>query len=351
MKNKEKKEKFDQLVRGSKNILVTTHLSVDDDAVCSSLAVYAYIAINFPGKKARIVITGEEDNSWNDLFYSEKIEWVKDLVDCLGEVDLVVFLDGGQNHRFSYNPEKIDLSLFASVCIDHHGDENDSYTEYLGDRSAMATCEIIADFLFPENRGMNKNIAKVLLIGILSDSGCFKYVDKKRSNVFLTAKRLIDFGNFSIPNLVSRFDKITPEELEIIDILIKNLVNVDLKKAPGLSYSFLPEDIFDRFSENIVEDGYHKFMWLFLQYVVGFPWGFVVVPRKEGDFFRISFRALPGAVNVRRVANIFGGGGHDLASGGKFIIKKGEDFGPKRICEKILEVIKKSKLELTPGNE
>lgn len=351
MSNKEKKEKFDKLVDQAKNIIITSHLGVDDDAVCSCLATYAYLIDNFKDKNIRIMITGGENNAWNDLIFAEKVEWVGDLSDHLKGVDLVIFLDGNQTHRFSYGSDEIDLTSFNSICIDHHKDENDSFSEYLGDRKAMATCEILAEILFPNNVGLDRDIAKILLIGIIGDSGCFKYVGPETSNVFQVAQRLVDFSKIAIQSLTSRFEKIAHKELKIVSLMINNLVNLNPEGLPGFSYSYLPKSVFNEFTEKEVDEGYHHFMRLFLRHIEDYVWGFVVTPRKEKDFFKISFRALPGGANVRLLANMFEGGGHDLASGGKYIPKRGEEIDSDEVCEKILEIIKSSKLKLTPVDD
>lgn len=340
------KQKFDQLVSRARNIIITSHIGTDDDAVCSCLAVYGYLVKKFSDKKSRIVITDSEKKHWNDLAYSDKIEWVDDLTDHLKGVDLIIFLDGNQNSRFSFKSDQLDLTLFNSICIDHHGDENDPYTEYLGNRSSAATCQIIADLLFPKNMGIDKDLANILLIGIVGDTGCFKYVDREKSDVFLTAARLLEFGS-PIQSLMERFDSLSFQEAEIVGLLFHNMAKVDRDGSSSFTYSYLEEDIFDKYEEGVVESAYHQFLDLFVRHISGYPWGFIVTPRKGKGFLKISFRALPGAPNVRLLAAEFSGGGHDLASGGEYIPAEGEKIDSKTVCEKIVALIKNTKLKMT----
>ncbi|MFH1561249.1 MAG: DHH family phosphoesterase [Patescibacteria group bacterium] len=347
----DKKTRFDSLVGRAQKIIITVHRGVDDDAVCSILAVYDYLTSNLPDKLVKMVITGFKDYRWDDLENFEKIEWVPDLVDCIAKTDLLIFLDGNRNDRFTNRPKDLDLNSFQSICIDHHVDEPEKYTEYLGDKTAMATCQIIADLLYPDNLGLSKETGKALLIGILGDSGCFKCVNQKNSSVFLVAKRLSDLTRLSILSLARRFDSLSFEQLEVIKVLLENTTRVDLDGFPGFSYSWLPQQILEKFDEVTVDDAYHRYLGWFVRHIVGYPWGFVVTPRKSADHFKISFRSLPGSVNVRLIGNLFGGGGHDLAGGGRYFLKEGEKIDAKAVAKKVVRIIKGAKLELTPKTD
>ena len=340
-----KKAQFDRLVAEGKNIVLTTHLRPDFDAICSLLAVDYYLRSRWPAKKITMIISGEPDNSWHFLPQAKRINWVDDLADCLEQVDLVVFLDSNRCHRFSIFPERINLDQFKSVCIDHHPGDADSFSLNLIDSSAIATCQIVADNFFLHQRNLNKDVAKILLIGILSDSGYFHYLNYRNSAALKTIKRLIDFAKIDLQLLLSELKKITEAEFEVIKILVNHTTNIKLKDLPGLTYSYLPRNVLSRLPENIITRAYHRYLDFFVRQINGYSWGFVVVPRKENEF-GISFRSLPGKLKMNRLAKIFEGGGHYWAAGGKYRLKKGEVLTAQEVCQKILTIIEISRSKL-----
>jgi len=341
-----KKEEFDQLVAYQQNIVITAHTNPDEDAVCSALAVYEYIYRKWPEKNIRIVISDQTNDNWKFLANADKIEWVENLADHLEGVDLVVFLDGNSRKRFSPTPERIDLAQFKSVCIDHHPTNPDNFTLNLSDLSAVATCQIIADVLFVNDNDLDKDLVEILLIGVLGDSGNFRYFSYQNSSGLETVKRLIDVGKIEIQSLLLKTDKISETEFEIIKILVSNTTNVELSGVPNLTYSYLPRSVLKQFQDkSIISQAYHRYLYLFIRQIETHPWGFVVVPERDNEF-RISFRSTPGAPNVKQLAEIFNGGGHYLAAGGKYLAKEGEEVDAKNVCEEVLKVIKAAELEL-----
>lgn len=341
-----RKDKFDRLVEQENNIIITTHINPDEDAICSLLAVYQYIYRRWPEKKIRMVVSSQPSDAWNFLLQVDKIEWVENLADYLSTVGLVIFLDGNHRGRFSPTPERIDLDRFKSICIDHHPGNSEKFTLNLSDFSAIATCQIIADVLFVDQKDLERDLVETLLIGILGDSGTFRYFNYRNSTGLETVRRLIDIGKVDIQSLLLKIDEITRDEFEIIKILINNTTNVKLESAPNLTYSYLPESVLKQFQDkSIISRAYHRYLYLFIRQIKAHPWGFVVIPRGGGEF-GISFRSTPGGPDVKQLAEVFGGGGHYLAAGGKYQVEPGGEIDAREVAQKVLETIKKTNLRL-----
>lgn len=347
-----KRKKFDRLAKKAKKIIITAHKSPDEDAVCSMLAVYSYLRKVHPGPKRRMIISGEVSSRWDYLPFFDKIEWVKDLADHLGGAELVIFLDGFERERFSSQPDKIDLSKFKSICIDHHPEPKENFTLDLSRSGATSVCEIIAEILFDDDQLLNQKIIEILLVGILADSGGLRYINQQNSVVLPIVKRLIDLGKIELQNLRQKMEVISEPEFELIKILMTNTTNVKFKKIPGLTCSFLPKSCLKGYPQEAIKNARHRYMDMIFRYIEGYPWGFLVYPdADDSKKFHVGFRALPGAPNVRLLANRLGGGGHDQAAGGKYILKKGEEkLDSKDVCRRILEVVRSAKLELTSSS-
>lgn len=344
------RKKFDQLVEGAKRIVITTHIGPDADAVCSTLATYSYLKKIRQGEKVRILITGQPYTEWEHFKFYEKIDWVDNLADHLGDTDLIIFLDGSTSDRFFRLPKLANLSKFKSIRIDHHPGKPDKFTLDFSDLSAVATCQIIANMLFDEDKLLDKATIETLLIGIFADSGGLRYVNHEYSKVFESVKRLVDLGKIEIQLLQQKIEVIGCAELELIQSLFAKMTNIELKNLAGLTYSYLPKSVLKKYSMGIVRAAKRQFMYLILRRIKDHPWGFTVVPGEQLNEFSLDFRALPGAPNVRLIANrYFEGGGHNLAAGGRYVLKKGEEkLDSKDICQKVLKIIKSAKIKLTP---
>ena len=53
------KENFFGLVEESNNVVVTAHVSPDDDSIASVLGMYGVLKVIFPNKNIRIIYSGQ----------------------------------------------------------------------------------------------------------------------------------------------------------------------------------------------------------------------------------------------------------------------------------------------------
>lgn len=331
------KVQLDNLIQSSNTIALTTHLRPDPDAVCSMLALYHYIKMNFPEKEPQMFITGEKIPEWNALLDYEKINWVVDIADLLEKFDLVFLNDSTDFSRASNKQVNLSGKL---VLIDHHETEIElNYALNLSDKTAAAATQIVAEKLFLEKfTNLPEQILEVILYGILADTGGLSFVEKGSERVLQTVQKIIATGKTSIQKITYKYERLSQEDLEIIKMLIENTTFYTPAHLPPLMYSYLQKSILEKYSENTFVGAYHKFTSDYLRRVGKYNWGFVVVPRKEVGHFGISFRAAPGYVNVRLIAEKFSGGGHDLAAGGKYLTAD-VNVDSKQVCEEILKII------------
>jgi c-di-AMP phosphodiesterase-like protein len=120
-------------------------------------------------------------------------------------------------------------------------------------------------------------------------------------------------------------------------------MNIKLRSdLPPLSYSYLPKDERARHGAYSINFASSWFATNVIRRINGYPWGFVAVPRTDKEY-SISLRSTPGSPNVAKIAQVFGGGGHALASGAKIV---GDDLDGEMVCKKVLEYLMNNPVEL-----
>lgn len=340
----QQRQEFNQFVQRAQKIAIVAHAGFDDDAIASCLAVYAYLKRHFPQKELHIYNESPPYTRWDWVENAERIEYLDDISDKLNQSDLVVFLDSQTYDRFTDHVGNLKVGKFRTIRIDHHDTEPDEFDLDLSQDDAIATCQILTGLLFRDDEAITHEIAKTLLVGILGDSGSFRFIRPDNAKALVMAARLVELGQIDLHKVHLKMFKISEEVWEIIRILVQNTQNVRLEEVPGLTYSFLSNSILKQFQQNDIKDAYHQYLYLFSRQIEGYPWGFVVVPKGE-QIIQVSFRSISGAPDVSQIARRLGGGGHKRAAGAKIKVSD-PNIDSMDIVEKALRTIRESELEI-----
>lgn len=338
-------DKFLEIISSSENVMIVSHIKPDWDAVCSMLAMYDYLKKAYPAKGYGLYLSNEKNPQFDYLEGADKINWVRDISDVVANFDTIIFLDGNSVSRFSNEKEKIDLSKFKTICLDHHPNDPDKFDLDLSDTNAASVTQLVYKLFFrPQQNLLDKKIAEIILVGILGDTGTFRYINHKSSDTLTFAKELIDLGELEVQNVELPMTQMDEEEFELIKIFMENTVKVENSKA-NFMYSYIPTEFLDKYSLNTIRSAGDKFKVMFVRQIKGYNWGFIITPNSKTQL-GISFRSTPGAANVREIAMNFGGGGHVLAAGGYMKVDD-KITDSKEACEYLAEFINKSDLKLT----
>ena len=316
-------DKFFELALQASRIGITSHVAPDDDSIAAVLASYWLLSQKYPDKIVRIIYTGEFTDRLSMFKNFDKVEFVQDISDHFKDIDLLLVLDCSQYNRFTQFPEKLSSFNGKTICIDHHSSPQDKFDLTLIAPRASSTAELLY-LTFYKDKKVEKLLAEILMLGILGDTGNFSYLRKHNLSTLETAKNLLEQGEIEIDEFQSRYRTIPVKILEIIGELIKNTKYYSIEGWPDFSTAFISREFVkeNKYDENEVSQAKHVYMRQYLKRIKGYPWGFVVEPDPNGDC-GISFRSLPGSVNVRDVSERMElGGGHDRAAGGTF--KRGE---------------------------
>lgn len=288
-------------LRKYKTFIVTMHASPDPDAVGAAIAMALFL--KSIGKKVRVF---NEDPCPLWLRFMPRINLYeqytgREKVDA----DAVVILDCGDLERVG----KV-RNLFSEktkiINIDHHvtnvhfGDYNHVQSKY------SSTSEILYQILRKARCRFTKDIAVLLYLGILTDTGSFGF-DCTSSHTHQVIADLLKF-DFSVSDLYRQVYETMPRrDLRPFLAMVHRLelhfedrvacLVMEKKDKDGFSGEFdLRDKIFN-----------------FLRSVKGLE-VIVILTEKEKSRVRINLRSRNG-FDVARLAEKFGGGGHMKASG------------------------------------
>lgn len=273
----QKFKEIEKLIHGSQKILIVRHISPDADAIGAAKTLKLAIEKKYPKKE---VILGNE-NSREELT----------------QKDLLIILDLGVKERIAAeyigNPK--------TIRIDHH------LTGMLADvvielPDAGSTCELITLFLEEQKYQIDKKMAELLFKGIITDTGRMQY---SLSDTTLAAMSILK-------NIGIDYKKIYNQMYVKDDISIKSKAYIlsNYKTTPnGVAYLFLDRERtskagidMNKTSQQVYEMGEIK----------GCPiWVIISEKNRENITMRVRSRVVP----INKIANEFGGGGHDNASG------------------------------------
>jgi bifunctional oligoribonuclease and PAP phosphatase NrnA len=284
-----------ELLENSKKVVIMGHTNPDGDAVNACFAL-AY-ALEKRGITPYVLL--EEYNAKYDVVDCTRFVYKGELSEL--SHDLVVSVDTGSLDRIGVGTE-LYVNSPISINIDHHI-SNTFYGKYnYVITTAASTCEIIYDIVI-KLTDLDINIASIIYAGIVFDTGGFRH-STTNSNTFNIAANLISFG---IP-----FNKIYTDLLLYKTRVEVNIFNTSIQKMAfinKIAYTSLTLQDFKNANASSQDlDGV-------VDYLLNIKGVEVVVfaYEKNDGKVKISFRAKN--LDVSKIAQSFGGGGHKLAAG------------------------------------
>lgn len=279
-------------------IAITYHVSPDGDALGSALALLQ--GIRSYGKEAYVVSKDLVGDNLSFLPYAEEI--TGEIVKPEEGTDCVIVVDCGNSERIS-----ADLDGFKGmvVNIDHHL-SNDKYghINYI-DTTAAATAEIIYELLVELNVKLTNEISKCIYTALMTDSGSFRFSS--------TTKRTHDIAG----DLMNRglnheeihrrvFDNRSYDKLKLISLVLQEM---ELVCNGKIVFMKVYKEMVDKVG--IMLDDTGDIISLGNQ-VKGIE-GAILAKEVDGGV-KVSFRAKQD-LDMRKIAENFGGGGHTKAAG------------------------------------
>ena len=314
-----------EILLSAKKIGITYHVSPDGDAVGSVLALLQ--GLNTIKKDAYII---SKDKLSDNLTYLPCANMINGTVtEPTSDTDVVIVLDCGNLERVC-----ADLSRFNGILlnVDHHL-SNDYYgnNNYV-DTNAAATAEIVYELLnllgidFTCEDENILNIATCIYTSLVTDTGCFRHsnVTYKTLEIASVLKKLGVNNTYIYQSLFDNkeFDRvrfvgrvISSMKLELED----KVAVIELPKSLGQEFGIEIGDTSDIVSYGLQIKGVEV----------------TLLIKEVENGVKCSLRSK-NDIDVRKIAEVFGGGGHTKAAG--ISLKEISMFEAK---EKLLKQIEK----------
>ena len=282
------------------DILLACHINPDGDTLGSMIALGLALE-EHAGKRVTLLSADGIPALYGFLPASDRIETTTERRDF----DLAVVLDAGDLARVGGAREAV-LSAPRLIDIDHHVTATAFGDIRLLDATAAATGEIVYDLLLALGAPITLPIAEALLCALLTDTGSFRYRSVTPRTMEIGAA-LIRAG--AVP------DRIAEQVFENKPFAAQKLLGRALESsqrsgdgrivwAHVTQADFAAFGATDEDSEGIVNA---------VRAVRGAEVSVFLRETPKGRF-RVSLRSRE-PFDVSQVAQVFGGGGHRLASG------------------------------------
>jgi phosphoesterase RecJ-like protein len=349
------KQQVIELIKKSQNILLTTHVNPDGDALGSILALY--LTLSKLGKNVTAVSPSEAPLSFNFLPSIDKItsqfNGMKDFVisvdltngqiDKLGykkdiqrnKLNIVVTPKSGnfspEDISFTYGKNKFDLIVVLDapdldrlgkiydsntdffyetpiINIDHHpGNDHFGKVNWV-DLTATSTSEILVSLieaLSREKQLIDADISTCLLTGITTDTSSFQNTNTTPKSLTVAAQLVASGARQQ--EIVQKIYK--TKDLSTLKLWGLILTRV-IQEENNFVYSYvLANDFMSCGAQPLQTQGVIDEL---LKTVPGNDFA-MLISEKDGGVHG-SLRATKKTVNVASIAKLFGGGGHEQAA-------------------------------------
>lgn len=289
-----------QLLREARSIVLASHLNPDGDTLGCVLALR--LALEGMGKRVVVLSSDGVPEIYRFLPGSEK---VLTSTDQRG-FDVAMVCDTGMPERIGKTKEAV-FSARVVVNIDHHVTEGAFGDIRIQHPKASATAEIVYRLLKVMNVPITPAIATCLLTGIITDTGLYRHMNVSTFTFRLSAS-LMEAG--AVPAQIAEevFDRRSFASLKLLG---RALEHVQSEENGRLIWSYLSHEDFTEL-EATDEDTEGIIMQL---RAVRDSVVLALLREVKPGRVRVSVRSRDERIDVARLAEKFGGGGHRLAAG------------------------------------
>lgn len=302
------------LLKTPKKITITSHFNPDGDAMGSTLALWHFLKKT--GHHVDVVLPNE---------YPDFLAWLpggKEIVlgtqstdkakKLIAEAEILFSLDYNTVQRTENLSEAIDQSKAFKVMIDHHRQPDDFADCMFWDVDASSTCELVYRFIqeFGAEEMIDKDMATCLYLGIMTDTGSFKF-SSTSAETHRIAANLIEKG-IEASDIQSRvFDTQTYDRVQLLGKALSNM-----KIIPDMHTAYTSLTLEELKAHNFKKGDTEGFVNYTLA-LDGVVFGVIFIVNQQDPAIKISFRSK-GDFDVNTFARLyFSGGGHKNAAGGK----------------------------------
>lgn len=311
-----------ELIENKSDFAITTHIKPDGDGVGSSLGLCWLL--NSLGKRAEVVVHGDIPPSYRSLPGAEAIRNITRIDKKFDAIFIIECSDIGR-------PGIAGLEDEFTVNIDHHATSEHFGTINWIDSTASAVGEMIYNLCKAIGGRITKEIAECVYMALVTDTGSFHFPNTS-DRTLKVASELIRAG--AKPDMIGEavYANYPWSRIELMRQVLSTVSRDESGHIACLRQTLQMQEA------SGAVDGDNS--------------GFVNIPlaakevlaavymREVGpDRYRVSLRSK-GDINIAKVAESFGGGGHRNASGCS--VEGSWDNVESTLVAAVLEAVKRS---------
>ena len=291
-------------VRQGGSFLIFTHVRPDGDALGSSFGLRE--ALRSAGKKADVVIPCDMPDRYRNFFCGAMTSVSDSAVD---EYDYILVLDCATFERIECG--SFDLAKYSHklLNLDHHRGNTTSQSALFShvDPEASSTCHLAVLLAEECQLVINQAAATSLLIGMMTDTGNFRFANTT-GDALRTAAKLIDSGAELEKAVNTIYFSKSMRQRNFETDLTANALKFSADNR--IAYAYITDEMLEKHNFSLKEDeGIIDILREIDSVVIA-----VLIHKKDGAY-KISMRSKDRRFPVGVVAREFNGGGHDLAAG------------------------------------
>ncbi len=295
-----------KLIRQHQTFLLMTHIRPDADGLGSQLALADALAAL--GKKARVVIPSNLPPRYAFLNTPETpIEKFTPPGGAFRDVDAVIVMDTGTWNQLGDFGAFLRTLAVPKAVVDHHRTQDDLGATPFVDTAAEATGRLAYEIIRSLDAPVSPRAANMMFMALALDTGWFRHPNTTAATFDLAAE-LVRHGADPTPLYERLFESAPVARLKLAGLALDRLAvraggkvaytEVFLRDYPATGS--VPGD-----TEDLIN---------YPRSVEGVEVALLFIEQADGGT-KVSFRSK--ALDVSKLAERFGGGGHKLASGAR----------------------------------
>ena len=296
---------FVDLVHRHQRFLLTTHVRPDGDGLGSMLALADVLEAPPLSKTVRMTVASVLPPRYDFLDPTRRVRRFEPPGDNYRDADAVIVLDTGTWNQLADFGNLLQALSVQKIVIDHHPTQDDLGALRLVDTTAEATGRLVHEAISALAVSMPASAAHALFVALAMDTGWFRHANTTPAT-FTLAADLVRAGARPTEAYECLFEQNTLGRLKLTGLVLSRLqtahggrvAHTAILRGDYASTGAVPQD-----SEDLVN---------YTRGLAGVEVGLFFMEQPRGGV-KVSFRSR--RLDVGRLAERFGGGGHRLASG------------------------------------
>jgi phosphoesterase RecJ-like protein len=296
-----------EMIRRHDRWLFMTHIRPDADGLGAQLALRdAFLQI---GKQARVVIASKLPPRYDFLDPDRRI--IENFTlpgDAFTNIDAILVLDTGTWGQLGDFGDWMKKQTVPKAVVDHHRTQDDLGGRAFVDTSSEATGRMAYEIIQALGAPLSSTAAHHLFMALALDTGWFRHPNTTAAS-FQLAHDLVQAGANPTPLYEQLYECAPLARLKLTGVALSRLQVVhggqtaftEVRLNDYITCAAVPGDTEDLINYPRAIDGVEVAM--------------IFIEQPEGGT-KVSFRARS-KVDVSKLAERFGGGGHKLASGAR----------------------------------